>query len=164
MNVVAQKPKKYLDLPHNPLAEKRYQAALLAGAFAGNREPIKRFSKHIKPKDFFKQGAQNFYRRILELNAQSRPFDECVLVESFRGDPDYFLYRDYADQLEPVTIGIAAHYGKIVLEYSLRRQVILLFAEGLDEAQDLSLSLPEILQKIVQKLEELIDREASTCL
>jgi replicative DNA helicase len=163
MNALAAPP-HYLELPHNASAEKQFLAALLAGAFSGKNDLVKRYAKSIDPTDFFKQGAQNFYSRILELDSQGRAIDECMLVDSFKNDPNYHLYRDYADELEPVTSGLAAHFGKIVLEYSLRRKAIQKVAETLEKAQDLSLPLEEVLTSNIHDSEEIIERGVCTCL
>jgi len=157
-------PPHYIELPHNPDAEKQFIAALLAAAFAGNNSPIKRYSETIKPTDFYKSGTQNFYIRILELEAQGRPVDEYLLVDSFRNDPHYQLYRDYADKLKPVTVGVATHFGKIILEYSLRRKAIQEIAGILEDVQNLSLPLEEVLTKNIHISEEIIEREVSACL
>lgn len=130
-------------LPSDPDAEIGVLECCLADPTA-----IDRAKKIIGPDDFSKDGGRELFRCILNFRNGNRNFTAYTLVKSFEDRPDSEKYSSLIDSLQPVTGETVTHYSKIVLEMSLRRNLIETFDSSGRELYDIAVDPKETIKNI----------------
>ena len=118
-------------LPHNLEAEKN----LIIGCL-GDPTCVDRALKFIEPSDFYKGGMRKIFEKFFEFRKQGRSYTPSLILESFRGDPDFEIMEDFiiTETQNYITGQIARHYGSIIRDLSIQRKIIKLCEEAIERA------------------------------
>jgi len=135
-------------LPHNDEAERGLLNQCLADPAATDRA-----RKLIVPDDLYRAGAQKVFERLCEFRDADREYTPSLILDSFEGDPDFERIENLFIELAPFyTGGFARHYGRIVLESSIKRRLISICEETIEK----SLLIRPDVDSIISNAEETI--------
>ena len=117
--------------PHNVEAEKN----LVIGCL-GDPTCVDRSLNFIGPEDFYKRGSRKLFEKFCEFRKQGRTYTPTLVIESFRGDPDFEIMEDFilAETQNYITGQVAKHFGSIIRDLSIQRATIQICEEAIERA------------------------------
>ena len=145
-------------LPHNLEAEKN----LIIGCL-GDPTCCDRALRFVNAEDFYKRGTRKLFERLCDFRKQGRTYTPSLVIESFRGDPDFEIMENFilAETQNYITGQVAKHYGSIIRDLSIKRKIIKLCEDAIERAFDAghdSLGNLEILINDATELRERLER------
>ncbi len=136
------------DAPRTPPANEEAEQALL-GALLVNNRAFHKVSDFLRPEHFYDPAHQRIFAAIAETISAGRVASPVTLRPLFDADPE--LQQEgggaYLAELAAnvVTVVNAADYGRTIHDLFMRRQLIEVTAEAMEEAYRPSLTSPESL-------------------
>ena len=115
---------------------------LLAACFC--RGGLEKAAKILTPEDFYSEGGQLIYSKMLKFHQSGRGFTISTIDQSFVGHPKYESISRILDSLRPVTAEVVTHFAKIVKEFSGRRKAIKATSDACEKLHDISNPLNEV--------------------
>lgn len=144
--------------PHSPQAETSVLGAILI-----SKEGITKVAEFLRPEHFYDPAHQSIYQAILELYEHREPLDIVTLAEQLKKDRKLSavggasILAELTDSVP--TASHIEHYGRLVKDAWLKRQLIELSAAGHELAFDQSRPTGEILDEVEQKIFALSQQE-----
>ena len=144
--------------PHSLEAEKSVLGAVLI-----SKEGITKVAEFLRPEHFYDPSHQSIYQAILELYERREPLDIVTLAEQLKKSRKLSaaggseMLAGLVDSVP--TASHIEHYGRLVKDTWLKRQLIDLSAAGNELAFDQSRSTAEILDEVEQKIFSLSQQE-----
>ena len=141
-------------LPHNLEAECNLLNQCLADPAA-----VDRVRKFIIPKDFYRAGLKRFFERICEFRDANREYTPSLILESFNGDPNFDQFENlYFRICDVYTGGFARHYANIVLENSIKRDLVSVGENLVEQALSARPDVDSILSDIENSISQIRSR------
>lgn len=145
-------------LPHSKEAER----AILGAILLDNRY-LHHVVSRISEKDFYVEAHRKILRALMELIDSGTEVDAVVLIEKLekQGELDAVGGAAYIASLTdgvPENINIDS-YIDIVLEHSLRREIIERTGKAIEEAWDKYVTAEELIEKIQEDLIEIAEKK-----
>ena len=144
--------------PHSLEAEKSVLGAVLI-----SKDGITKVAEFLRPEHFYDPSHQSIYQAILELYERREPLDIVTLAEQLKKSRKLSaaggseMLAGLVDSVP--TASHIEHYGRLVKDTWLKRQLIDLSAAGNELAFDQSRSTAEILDEVEQKIFSLSQQE-----
>ena len=120
-------------LPHNLEAEKN----LIIGCL-GDPTCVDRALRFINAEDFYKRGTRKLFERLCDFRKQGRTYTPSLVIESFRGDPDFEIMENFilAETQNYITGQVAKHFGSIIRDLSIKRRTIQISEDAINRSFD----------------------------
>ena len=120
-------------LPHNLEAEKN----LIIGCL-GDPTCCDRALRFVNAEDFYKRGTRKLFERLCDFRKQGRTYTPSLVIESFRGDPDFEIMENFilAETQNYITGQVAKHYGSIIRDLSIKRKTIQICEDVIERSFD----------------------------
>jgi len=140
-------------LPSDPDAEIGVLECCLADPSAINRA-----KKIIGPDDFSREGGGGLFLYILNFRNANRNFTAYSLIRAFEDHPDSQQYKELIDSLHPITGEAVSHYAEIVLEMSIRRQLIKRLDDFSQELYDFAADPKQVVADLKATIADVAER------
>ena len=140
-------------LPHNWEAEQCSLNACLC-----DPEATDRALEFIGPDDFFKGGSKELFKKLCAFRDMGMFYTPSSVIASFKGSPEFNRIEDFIFSLSPFVLGdFSRHYAKLILDMSVRRKIIEIFADGINLTFEV---LPDAESILTDTLSNLADLRA----
>jgi replicative DNA helicase len=140
---MAQPQPKLVDPPETPvrIPPRNIEAEMaLLGAILINNQAFEKVSEFLKPEHFYDPLHGRIFATIAMVVEQRRPADPTTLRHHFENDPEFAEYGgvQYLARMAraAVTIINAEHYGRIIHDLHLKRELIAIGTDTVNEAFD----------------------------
>ena len=138
-------------LPHNWEAEQCSLNACLCGPEATDRA-----LEFIGTDDFFKGGSKELFKKLCAFRDMGMFYTPSSVIASFKGSPEFNRMEDFIFSLSPFVLGdFSRHYAKLILDMSVRRKMIEIFADGINLAFEVLPDAESILTDTISNLADL---------
>lgn len=145
------------EIPKNVEAE-----AAVLGAIFTKSEVLANVAEVLQPDDFYRGSNRMIYNAMRKLAADGRPIDLLTVCDALGGDlakVGGVAYVTSIANATPTAANVQYHAG-IVIECSKRRRLLGVLQEAIEEAQDTSGSVDDILEAAQKSITDIILRSS----
>jgi len=140
--------------PHEPDAEIGLLHACLSDPTATDRA-----REFVHSGDFYDGGGRAVFEMVCKFRDQGRDYNPQLIIKAFEGEEFFDRIEKLIDSIGPFFTGqTSSHFGKIILEQSLRRRLIRTFHKIHTDCFRQDISVDEILGELQSEIDAIRGR------